>query len=388
MTSVEDYFEEHGHIEKFPPVPGGQDQETRLWPAPLDLAKLAQQEPDNPRFIIQDWMPAGYATLMAGHGGVGKSYIALQQAVCIAAGRQWWGLETSQRRVIYLSCEDRSNILHWRLKRICGHMGLNMGDLAEHLQVIDLVGQETIIWRPEKPFVTQAYHELSQRIDPDDVVFVDGISDTFGGNEIARHEVKAFVNTLLGLLEADQGALVLIGHVNKPSAQQANSEGYSGSTQWHNAVRARSYLYPETERDGETGDTERTGNLILELQKSNLGKADQQLTFRWDDAARMFVADAGTGGHWLDRQEQEAHAEAVFLRLLDKLNAEGRPVSAAPTSPNNAPKAMARQPSRDGLTRRELSKAMERLFDAGKIRMEEYTTEHRKRRSRLVRAEQ
>jgi len=34
------------------------------------------------------------------------------------------------------------------------------------------------------------------------------------------------------------------------TAANANTtEGYSGSTQWHNAARARWYRYPETEKD-------------------------------------------------------------------------------------------------------------------------------------------
>jgi hypothetical protein len=89
------------------------------WPQPLDLRALAQRAPQRPQFIVPDWLPAGYATLLAGHGGVGKSAIALHLAVCIAKGCDFFGLPCAQRRVLYLSCEDRERILHWRLARIC-----------------------------------------------------------------------------------------------------------------------------------------------------------------------------------------------------------------------------------------------------------------------------
>src|SRR5262245_12331919 len=42
------------------------------WPAAIDLTALAEREPEQPRFIVADWVPTGYATLLAGHGGVGK----------------------------------------------------------------------------------------------------------------------------------------------------------------------------------------------------------------------------------------------------------------------------------------------------------------------------
>ena len=65
------------------------------WPPPLNLVTLAQQEPEPPQFIIDDWLPVGYATLLAGHGGVGKSGIALYLAACIAMGGHFSGFRLS-----------------------------------------------------------------------------------------------------------------------------------------------------------------------------------------------------------------------------------------------------------------------------------------------------
>src|SRR5262245_9999464 len=75
-----------------------------LWPQALDLEALSERIPEPPKFIVPDWLPCGYATLFAGHGGVGKSGIALHLAVCIAAGTPFFGMEVQARRVLYLSC--------------------------------------------------------------------------------------------------------------------------------------------------------------------------------------------------------------------------------------------------------------------------------------------
>ena len=64
-------------------------------------------------------LPIGYLSLLAGHGGVGKTSIAKYLAACIGAGRPFFGLPVERRRVLYLSCEDRADVLHWRLARIC-----------------------------------------------------------------------------------------------------------------------------------------------------------------------------------------------------------------------------------------------------------------------------
>lgn len=308
-------------------------QTTNPWPAPLDLKALSQHEPERPKFIVADWLPCGYATLLAGHGGVGKSGIALTLAVCIAAGVRFFNLPVERRRVLYLSCEDRVGVLHWRLARICAHLGVEMASLSGWLDVLDLVGHQTILWQRESNSaeLTAAYDQLSARIKAhgSEVLFVDGISDAFGGNENARGDVKAFVNALLALIPPSDGAVMLVGHVGKPAVTAvATSEGYSGSTGWHNSARARWYLYPTTR--AENGERpERTGELLLELQKSNLGPTDRALRFKWDDTAQMFVGQPCGIRADIDRIAERS-------AVLEALRACPEPVPAAVTGPRTA----------------------------------------------------
>lgn len=264
------------------------------WPDPIDLDELAKIEPTAPAMIIKDWLPCGYAALFAGHGGAGKSGIALDLAVCIALGLPWCGFEVQRRRVLYLSCEDREGVLHWRLYRICHQLGKTISALCGQLSLIDLVGHDSVLWERDPrtgKTETDAYKRLEELVAElgIEVVVVDGVSDAFGGNENARTEVQRFLNSLVALVPPDTGAVLLIAHINKQAALSATAaEGYSGSTGWHNAVRARWYLYPET-ACSETDRPERTGDLILELQKANFGRADQAIRFHWDDGAHLFV---------------------------------------------------------------------------------------------------
>jgi RecA-family ATPase len=333
---------------KKPPSSNGEDEPAAgTWPQPLDLQSLARREPEPPRFILTDWLPCGYATLFAGHGGVGKSGIALYLAVCIAAGVPFFGIEVQRRRVLYLSCEDREGVLHWRLCRICAHLNMDLARLCGWLDVLDLVGHDAVLWNRDPrtgDAITVAYGALHERVrlQQTEVLVVDSIADAFGGNENARGEVKRFVNLLVALVPVDAGAVLLVGHLPKPAARgEPTSEGYSGSTAWHNSVRARWYLYPET-RQGEDGErAERTGDLILELQKSNLGRADQQMRFAWSDEARLFLGrdivgeTASDRGH-RDRIERDA--------ILAALRASIDPVPAATTGQRTAYHVLAARP--------------------------------------------
>ncbi len=308
--------------------PEGEGVQIKIWPPAVDFTLLAGRDPAPPRFIVDDWLPAGYATLMAGHGGVGKSGIALHLAVCMALGRPFFGLAVSQRRVMYLSCEDRENVLHWRLARICAFEGVSIADLAGNLELVDLVGQDTVLYRTpraDRADATYAMGALMHRfaVAQHDVLFVDGISDTFGGNENDKIDVKQYVNSLIRLIDPNDGAVVLIGHVNKQTAggDAGANEGYSGTTGWHNSVRARWYLYPETIKDD--GNTVRTGTLSLDLQKSNLGVSDRSLKFNWDEVHHMFVGETVAPESQFDRTVRERQERAMVIGIISQICRNG-----------------------------------------------------------------
>lgn len=146
--------------------------------------------------------------------------------------------------------------------------------------------------------------------------------------------MKRYVNALVALIPPDEGAVLLVAHVNKPTAANANTtEGYSGSTAWHNACRARWYLRPETRAGNGHDQAERTGNLLLELQKSNLGRTDQTIRFRWNDSEHLFVGQPIGAATASDR----AHRERIEREaILAALCACPDPVPAATTGSRTA----------------------------------------------------
>jgi RecA-family ATPase len=330
-----DFLEQRAKGNGSAPPPG-----EPLWPEALDLEVLAEHKPEAPKFIVQDWLPCGYATLFAGHGGVGKSGIALHLAVCIAAGVPFFGMETQRRRVLYLSCEDRGNILHWRLERITAYLGISLASLRGWLMVIDLVGCETILWERGRDGVTltASWEELQARMRAyeTEVLFVDGISDTYGGDENKKSEVKRYVNSLVRLIDPERGAAVLIGHIAKPTAANpTTSEGYSGTTGWHNSVRARWYLYPETQSAEDGTKPEKTGELLLELQKSNHGRTDQSVKFTWDAERHLFVGESASLSKF-DREHRSRTEQSAILRAFKACTDAATDVPAASTGSRTA----------------------------------------------------
>jgi RecA-family ATPase len=273
------------------------------------LLALAKRNPEPPKFIIEDWLPDGYVSLLAGHGGMGKSSISLQLGVCAAAGKPFFGLPVNQRRVMYLSCEDGAQVLHWRLSRICARLSVGLETLAGNLILQDLVGHDCLL-DESRPAYTQLV-EHTRTFSPG-LIIVDSISDVFPGNENDRGEVKRFINKLLALISAPRtGAILLVGHVAKPIGRWA--EGYSGSTAWHNSVRARWYLRAETAEADD--DAYGAGGVVLELQKSNYGRPQQVLRLRWDCGSHTFAEELATKPR-LDREQRDHEERQGILRAL------------------------------------------------------------------------
>jgi RecA-family ATPase len=322
--------------------------------AGLDLVALASREPDPPAMVMPG-IPAGCATLIAAHGGAGKSTIALFQAVCLAAGVDFFGIEIrGRRKVLYLSCEDRENVLHWRLSRICAHLGIAMESLAGWLHLIDMVGRDCVMWQGERGgggSIMPAYRQVSALVRKVgvEVLYVDGISDTFSGNENDRGHAKQYVNALLGMVPTT-GALVLIGHVPKSTTRGVDSEGYSGSTGWHNSVRARWFLRPEAERGQDDGEARQTSALLLELQKGNHGSAIS-MRFAWDESAHLFLGEVIEAPSRFDRAHRDREERRGILLAIRGSQKAEVPVPAASSGPRTAYHVLSVRPEFPGTLR-------------------------------------
>jgi KaiC/GvpD/RAD55 family RecA-like ATPase len=305
----------------------GERPQARLDPALLDLRSLASTVPQSPRFVIDGYLPEGQATLFAGHGGSGKSLLSLAAAICIAAGSTFFGLKCSRRRVIFVSYEDSTVTLHWRLTKICDSVGIDLTSLSDWLYVFDASDRGDPLWIEghDGHSPTAAFGWLREQVNATgaQVLVLDGTADAFAGNENARAQVRAFVQALRRLMPAD-GAALLLHHVDAASAHGISRKGYSGSTAWHNSCRARWLLRPASEDD--ESDSAR---VVIELCKSNHGKSGSVLPIRFSESAGCFVSDGMQACSPRDRSLQDAEEREAVLELIRAADAAGNPLPAA-----------------------------------------------------------
>jgi len=158
--------------------------------------------------------------------------------------------------------------------------------------------------------------------------------------------------------------VLLNAHPSRSGLSSGDLDG--GSTAWSNTVRSRwSLARPKADTDADQQDS---AERILTRRKANYASTGEQIKLRWVNGA--FAPVTAAGG--LFGTIRRAEAEAVFLDLLRRCTAQGMNLSHSRQAGTFAPRLMAKRPDAQGYTTAELGQAMDRLFAAGRIRVEDY----------------
>ena len=334
-------------------------------PVALTTVCLADYE-DNPapprKWIVRDMIPDRNITDLAGDGGLGKSLVALQLAVAMASATDWIGVMPEPGRVLYLSAEDELDEIRRRVESIAEAVQLPFSRLADFfvadMTTIDGVELAGLDKRLGKLSLAPLYHRVATTIDAltPRLTILDTRADFFGGSEIDRAQVRAFIHALRRLCIDHNTAILMLSH---PSLTGMNtSSGQSGSTAWGNSVRSRLYL-ERPKLDTETDPDLR----ILSSKKSNYSGTDLSITLRWSKG--MFRPEGG-GASGYDKASQNKVMEDKFLQMLRDFNRQGRHVNNA-GGPYYAPKMFAEADGK--ISRSNFRAAMERLFADGKLKI-------------------
>lgn len=345
----------------------------------VPVADLAEVEPPPVSFWWDGYMPAGVVTMLGAHGGTGKSTVALTLAVCITQGLPLFDVPTRRGRVAYFSGEDPEDLIRLRLRRICTKLDVDPADLDGKLFPLDATAFDPVLFHEvtvdarRMGTTTPAYADLRSFVAAQsiDVLIVDNASDTFDASEIDRSRVRAFMRSLARIAQERAGAVLLLAHVDKGTSRRdrSDSEGYSGSTAWHNSARSRLYL-----------SRDKDGSLRLEHQKANLGRMREPLTLEWPEGGipQLVEALSPVVQGISDRSDTRA-----LLRLIADHEVRGEPVSTATSGPVTAVMTL-----RDAATypaRLRPGEAFELLRDAerrGLLQRVSYMNSQRKTRER------
>ena len=250
---------------------------------------------------LREWICEGWLghrlTLFTGHGGRGKSRLALQLAAAIASGtREPWlpgdqtipsaAVAAEGAPVLIASWEDEGDEVHRRLESMAQHLSWAAADCIEdRLHFADLAG-EGPLWGPTQNDPTgkltgtgTALQTKAKQIGAR-LLIVDPRAAAYAGDENHRAQVRSFVSCWDRWAREHRCAVLLVDHLPKTAtrAGNRNEPSYSGSTDWHNAARCMWTL-----------DKDKAGSL-LRCEKSNYSTAPSTVRLSNRDGCAWFAA--------------------------------------------------------------------------------------------------
>ena len=351
----------------FAPI-GGEDDENKPLPKLVPIRFVKGEPVPSREWIVHDgWIPTRKVTLLQGNGGDGKTPLVQQLQSSCATGLPWLGLRIEECASIGVYTEDEEQDLKERQAAIDAAYGQHCASTGKmHLfPRADEENELVVFDRSGKPTFTPFYHQVREAAFDlhARLVVLDVAVDLFGGDEINRRHVRAFMRPLNTLARQIDGAAVLTSHVSQAGIK--SDGGHSASTDWSNASRSRLYLNRPKAEDGEPADTNAR---ILTRKKANFASIGDTIKLHWKNG--VIIPDAPATPSYFRRPVDD-----VFLALLDEHCAANRQsLSENSHSGNFAPRVFANAAAnaRDGYGQGDFRQAMERLFKSRKIRSASY----------------
>lgn len=354
----------------------------------VPLVGLAAAEGNASEFALEPLLPLGVVSLLGGHGGTGKSVLALIWAAHVACGRPWGPFDVRRAgRVLIVSLEDTVDLVRARLRAVAETYRLPVGELEHNLSLLD--GSTEVIPLMTSPHsrgrslsATEALRQVREASAGHRLIIVDNSSLALQADANAPELVYQFIATLAGIARASQAALLCLNHVDKAAARDgAKGNTYAGTAAWHNATRSR------------MGLTALPDLAAVELthEKANLTARVAPVTLVFNDrgileptsrvelqAAR--AADAASAGR---------DDDALVYRILSEAILQGQTVPAAASGTDTVQAFLASLPGLPAELRlksvqRRLREAVQRLEAAGRIQRAPYASKGRNTRYRFV----
>jgi hypothetical protein len=312
----------------------------------VSAASLAGRDIKPQSWLVREMIPAGNVTILGGDGGTGKSLLALQLAVAVAGGGEWIGMETAHGSCVFLSAEDELDELQRRTSGLRPDLEA-LGDL----HFIPLAGFDAILAaatrRGDLVEPTALFRKLRSEVcrRRPALVVLDTSADVFGGDEIKKIHVRAFIAMLRGMALESGASVLLLQHPSM--AGMALGTGTSGNVAWSNSVRSRLLLERVTIGDGEGPRREP------------------------DPDARRLVVKKGppAASSGPPRAIQARNLVELLVSILRKIDAQGRFSSPKSRANNYGPRLAHLHPDGEGVERKQFEIALEQALAQGRVRI-------------------
>ena len=217
-------------------------------PGEIKFGRYLEAPPPPRRWLLEDVLPLGVTGLVASMGGAGKSYLAYQLGLSVAAGLPFLGWNVPEPgAVLYIAAEDDEAELHRRGLTLLEHYTTDpvaREAVAERLYVLCRVGQDNLLTSAmgdgEVRRTALVDRLIASAIQIPDLrlLILDPISRFRGGQANSEEHATRFVEALEAIREATGATVLGLAHVSQAGIREGGGqEIVRGSTALVDGVR-------------------------------------------------------------------------------------------------------------------------------------------------------
>ena len=240
----------------------------------VDMSNWDNEPLPDREWAVRDRIPLRQTSLISGEGGAGKSNVTLHLCVAHPLARDWLLSVPEPGSSIFMDAEDTEAEIHIRLGDILKYYGLTYAEAVKGgFHLLSFAGKDAVLATASRNGKVEptalSIRKLLQAagdIKPK-MIGIASAANVFAGNESDRAQVQQFVGLLTRIAIFSNGSVKLVTHPSLTGI--ASDTGLSGSTQWHNAVRARCYLKSIKPESGEQPEDDLRE---LVFKKINMGR--------------------------------------------------------------------------------------------------------------------
>ena len=168
-------------------------------------------------YLIKQWLPFEGTGVLVGPSNTGKTFIALDMAMSIAAGTDWHGHKVRQGAALYLATEGSFSFKN-RMAALKDDRGLTDNvPLIARADMVNLLDQEADLAE-----LAALADEIIEQHGPLRLIVVDTLARAMaGGNENAPDDMGKLLNNVEALRQGTDAFVLLIHHTGKDETKGA-----------------------------------------------------------------------------------------------------------------------------------------------------------------------
>jgi DNA-binding MarR family transcriptional regulator len=243
----------------------------------LSIADLARLPP--PEWLVESILPRGGFSVLFGPSGTGKSFLALDWSLCVAAGLAWYGRQACEGGVLYVAAEGVAGLY----PRVAAWLDARNQSPPDAIRFVPAA--INLLYPVD---VDRAREAITRMPHPPALIVIDTMARSMvGGDENAARDVGMFIASVDELRRDTGAASLIVHHTGK------NGEDERGSSALRGAADALLALKP----DG--------ASLRLECVKAKDAEPFDPWRLHLQTALKSCVLALGTNSGRLSTAERE-----------------------------------------------------------------------------------